>query len=427
MTEDPRRAEAQALLTELASEKGRDDPYPVYARLRELAPVLLTSSGVAYLTRYDDCQAVIRDTTLTAQNADWMDRTRPGWRDHPGLRATHESFVFRDPPDHTRLRRPVSGAFTHRQAEALGGYMTGLIGRVLDSIADAGADGGAVDLHDLLAASLPIAVIGKVIGVPEADQELLREPLEGLRLAVDGSSATAHLDTIDRSAVALTGYFAGLVADRRAHPRDDLASALAAIKDAADASGGEPVMTEDELLQTLTLIFSAAIESMVDLLLNGTAALLAHPAQAALLREDPGRAADAVEEALRYDAPVQAVGRITARDWPVGGTGVPAGTSDAIARSVPAGTFVVAMLGAGNRDPARFGRPDAFDITRTAVAPLSFSGGVHHCLGAPLARVQAGLFFPALLTRFPRLALAGPLVRRGSVLRGFASFPVATR
>jgi cytochrome P450 len=408
-TQDEQRQAAKALVAELGRQTADDDPYPLYARLREVAPVYLTETGAVYLTGYDDCLTVMRDPALQAQNMEWMDQVRPGWREHPGLRVTHESFVFRDPPDHTRLRRPVSGPFTHRQAEAISGYIRERIGLVLDTLADRGAYGATVDLHELLAATLPIAVIGKVLGVPEADQEMLRTPLEGLRLAVDGGARASLLPQIDEAAVALTSYFADLVADRRAHPRDDLTSELTAMADA----GSGPVMTEDELLQTLTLIFSAAIESMVDLLLNGTAALLAHPAQAAALRHDPGLAAGAVEEALRYDAPVQGIGRIAPADYEIGGV------------TVPAGSYLMALLGAGNRDPARFPDPDTFDLTRTGPSPLSFSGGVHHCLGAPLARVQAALFFPMLLARFPGLRVAGPLVRRGAVLRGFAHFPVA--
>jgi cytochrome P450 len=415
-TQGEQRKAAVALLAELGTPAGQENPYPVYARLREVAPVFVNRVGTAYLTRYDDCLAVIRDTKLLAQNADWMDRVQPGWRDHPGLRVTHESFVFRDPPEHTRLRRPVSGPFTHRQAEAISGYIRDRIDLVLDAVADGGADGGVVDLHELLATSLPIAVISKVLGVPEADQAMLRKPLEGLRLAVDGTARDERVAEIDEAAVALLGYFAGLVADRRANPRDDLTSDLVAALDSARGPGGaQPFMTEDELLQTLTLIFSAAIESMVDLLLNGTAALLAHPAQAAALREDQGLAASAVEEALRYDAPVQAIGRIAAQEFSIGGA------------MIPAGGYVLALLGAANRDPARFADPDTFDITRTGPSPLSFSGGAHHCLGAPLARVQATMFFPALLTRFPQLRVAAPLVPRGDVLRGFAHFPVAIR
>jgi cytochrome P450 len=412
----PSLAGAAEVLSELDTPQGRADPYPVYARLRDLAPVYCTAKGPAYLTRYDDCVAVIRDTSMRAQNAEWMDRVRPGWREHPGLRITTESFLFRDPPDHTRLRRLVSGTFTQRKAEELRDFVADLIGRVLDAVADAGGEGGAVDLHEILAAMLPIAVVGKVIGVPEADQPLLREPLEGLRLAVDGSPDDATVDVVDRAAEALLSYFADLVARRRRDPCDDLASALAALEDAGRNGADEGrQLTAGELLQTLILIFSAGIESMVDLLLNGVAALLAEPSQADLLRASPALAARAVEETLRYDAPVQAMGRITAADVMIGEV------------RVPAGRLVLLMLGAANRDPARFTAPDTFDLHRTGATPLSFGGGIHHCLGAPLGRLEAALFLPALLARFPALRPAGPPERRGLVLRGFARFPVTIR
>jgi cytochrome P450 len=311
------------------------------------------------------------------------------------------------------LRHLVSGAFTARRAASLRAHIELVTGQILDTMADATADGGAVDLHGLLAATLPVAVISKVVGVPEADQPGLREPLEGLRLAVDGSARSANLAAINHGGQALLEYFADLVARRRAQPRDDLVSALVAVRD-AEPDRADRGLTEDELQQTLTLIFSAAIESMADLLLNGTAALLAFPGQAAQLRASPALGDAAAQEALRYDAPVQAIGRIAAADATVAGT------------AVPAGTMVLAMLGAANRDPARFSAPGRFDMSRTGPPPLSFGGGIHRCLGAPLARLEAAIFLPALLGRFPRLQ-AGPLVRRGFVLRGFASFPVTTR
>jgi cytochrome P450 len=415
----PRQATADALLSELGTPEGRQDPYPVYARLRELAPVHL-SAGAAYLTRYDDCASVIRNAALGAQSAAWMDTVRPGWRDHAGLRATHESFVFRDPPDHTRLRHLVSGAFTQRKAQDLSRYIARLIDQILDAMTDLGADGGTVDLHEVLATSLPISVIGKIIGVPDSDHPLLREPLEGLRLAVDGSSGAANLPVIDRGAQALISYFADLVAQRRKAPADDLITALVTARDAgpqaaASADDAGHLLGEDELLQTLVLIFSAAIESMVDLLLNGTAALLAFPAQAALLRESPDLGAAAAQEALRYDAPVQAIGRIPARAVTIGGV------------LIPAGKMILPMLGAANRDPERFAEPDTFDIGRTGATALSFGGGIHHCLGASLGRLEAAMFLPAILRRFRKLRLAGPPVRRGFVLRGFACFPVSIR
>jgi cytochrome P450 len=360
---------------------------------------------------------VIRNPALGAQSPAWMDSVRPGWRDHPGLRATHESFVFRDPPDHTRLRRPVSGEFSPSKVRRLHGYITEVTDHVLDLVAEAGADGSVVDLHEVLATTLPISVIGKMLGVPPEDHPMLREPLEGLRLAADGSTR-ADLPVIDRAGEALISYFAGLVAERRKTPRNDIVSALAAVRDSGDGGAGGPddrVLTQDEMLQSLTLIFSAAIESMADLLLNGTAALIEFPAQAAALRADPKLTAGAVEETLRYDAPVQGIGRIPASDLNISGV------------VIPAGTFVLPLLGAGNRDPDRFPDPDTFDITRSGPAPLSLSGGVHFCLGAALARLEAAVFFPALTGRFPELALAGQPVRRGFALRGFASFPVVLR
>jgi cytochrome P450 len=400
--------ERAAVLAELGTPAGAADPYPLYARLRALGPVLPSPGSGVYLTGYEQCQAVIRNTTgFHAQNATWMDRVRPGWREHPGLVATTDSFLFKDPPEHTRLRRLVAGAFTQRQAGVLREHIGGLAERVLDLVADAGADGSTVDLHEILAATLPISVVGHVLGVPEEDHPILREPLEGLRLSVDGSNRASNLEAIDRGGSALVEYFGALAAKRRVDPRDDVVTAL------ASATGR--ALTEDELQQTLTLIFSAGIESMVDMLLNGLGALLAHPDQLAAVRADPGLMPGAIEEMLRYDTPVQAMGRVTAGDTEIGG--VP----------VAAGRLVLIMLGAAHRDPAAFPDPDRFDVTRDGAAVLSFGAGVHHCLGAPLARMQAAVFFPALLARFPGLRPAGAPVRRGFVLRGFSDFPVALR
>jgi cytochrome P450 len=400
-----REASAKELLARLVSPQGRANPYPVYAALRELAPVHVGTNS-AYLWRYDHCNAIIRNPALGAQSPAWMDRVRPGWRDHPGLRVTHESFVFRDPPDHTRLRRYVSAEFSQSKVNRLRDYIAGVAADVLDAISDAGSDGGQVDLHDILATTMPIKVISKILGVPSRDHPMLREPLEGLRLAADGSPV-AQLPVIDRAGEALVGYFADLVAQRRESPRDDLVSTLAKVR---DTGGG--ILTEDELLQTLTLIFSAAIESMADLLLNGMAAFIDFPDQAKALRDDPDLITGAVEEAMRYDAPVQAIGRIAHEDLVFDGI------------EIPAGTYMLGFIGAANRDPAPYPEPDKFDVTRKGPPPLSLSGGVHFCLGAALARLEAATFFPAVLRRFPRLSYADTPVRRGVALRGFATFPV---
>ncbi|HUC56743.1 MAG TPA: cytochrome P450 [Streptosporangiaceae bacterium] len=404
---DSVKTEVERLFKVLTSDEGRVDPYPVYAALRDLAPVYVDES-TALLTRYDDCQVVVRTPTLGAQSPAWMDRVRPGWREHPGLVATHEAFIFRDPPDHTRLRRHVSGDFTPNRVRRWQDYIRLVTGEVLDVIADAGASGGTVDLHEVLATTMPIRIIGRIVGVPEQDFASLRVPLEGLRLAADGSPRSM-LPVIDKAGEDLLSYFADLSSARRKEPKDDLISTLVQLR---DADPDDAVLSEEEMLQTLALVFSAAIESMADFLLNGTAAFISFPEQAAALRGDPGLTPTAVEEAMRFDSPAQVACRIAAGGFSL--AGVP----------IPDGTYIMAFIGAGNRDPERFPEPDSFDITRSGPAVLSLGGGAHFCLGANLARLEGSIFFPALVARFPKIQFAGTPVHRGFALRGYESFPV---
>jgi cytochrome P450 len=405
-----RHAEAEAAISCLTTPEAIADPYPVYSRLRALSPVHRSGPGLVFLSGYDECAAVTRSPDYRSQSPEWADRALPGWRDRPSKVTTFETMLFRDPPDHTRLRRLVSGAFTARRVEGMRDDVAALCQRAVDAIADAGAGGAAVNLAEILALSLPVSVIGALVGVPQADWAPLQQSMSALMRVVELSVSKQDLDAADQAAVALREYFAGLVAERRRSGRDDLTSALAAVRDR-----GGSALTEDELLQTLTFMFMAGVDTMVNLLLNGTAALLDHPDQADLLRAEPGRGAAAVDEVLRYDAPVQLVGRVAAVPAAIGGV------------ALPADCLVIAMLGAANRDPARFREPDSFDITRTGTTVLSFGGGLHYCLGAPLARLEAGTFLPALVRRFPRLRLAGTPARAGVVFRGFSRLPVAVR
>jgi cytochrome P450 len=366
----------------------------------------VTFARAIFLTSYDDCSALLRDPQVLSQSPDWCDRVTPGWRAHPAKIATFETMLFRDPPDHTRLRRLIGAAFTPRAAQRARDDVVTLVDRALGRLADSGADGSAVDLQEVLAGTLPIAVIAGLVGVPESDWPLLRAQMSALLALVELIVSDAALARADAAAVTLREYFAGLAASRASEPRDDLATELVAAHQAG-------ACTREELLQTLTFVFMAGVDTMTNLLANATSALLAHPEQAALLRARPELAASAAEEVLRYDPPIQFVGRAAGPATRLHG------------ERLAADQLVVAILGAANRDPARFPDPDAFDITRSGPTVLSFGGGLHYCLGAPLARLEAAVFVTELVRRFPRLRPAGEAQRAGTVFRGFRCLPVA--
>jgi cytochrome P450 len=414
MAATERESEIAALLDSLTSPEVSADPYPVYTRLRQFGPVRAPDSPVAFLAGYEHCAALLRDQAFGSQSPQWCDRATPGWREHPSKVATFEAMLFRDPPDHTRLRRLVSAAFTPRQAARMRREVARLTEQALDHLADAGCDGGTVDLHELIAARLPIAVIGSVVGVPESDWPTLRGWISKLLRLVELTVSRQELADADEAATALREYFTSLAARRSDEQADDLASSLAVIANGGGDQDGATA-SADEVIQTLTFVFMAGVDTMINLLANGMHALLTHPAQAELLRSDDRIAEGAVDEVLRYDAPVQFVGRVAAAGTQIGGL------------AVDTDQLVVAILGAANRDPARFTDPDSFDITRTGTVPLSFGGGIHRCLGAPLARVEAGAFFSQALARFPALRVDGQPTRQGTVFRGFGYLPVAVR
>ena len=410
-----RNAAASALLAELfTSEEARADPYPLYARLRELDPVHVAENGRVFLSRYADCAAALRNTHLMAQSPEWMDKVSPDWREHPAVVQNIESILFRDPPDHTRLRRVVNRSFTPRRVEMIRGEIGRLVEATLDRIADAGSDGGTVEAYALLAEALPIAVVGTMIGIPQQDWKLLHDPASAVMQVVEVSVKSEKIDRADDGARMLNAYFTDLIEQRRREPREDIVSDLVATRDRnPDPEDGG--IAESELLRMIILLFGAGVDTTVGLLSNGVLALLRHPEQAALLRENPGLAVGAVEEVLRYDTPTHVIVRIAGEGAEL--AGMP------LAPNQP----VFALSGAAHRDPAQFGDPDAFDITRTGTSVLSFSGGIHYCVGAPLARLEAELFLPALLRRFPSLRLAGTPQRKGFVVRAYSSLPIAIK
>jgi cytochrome P450 len=395
--------EVTTLLDELTTMVGRENPYPRYERLRQISAVVRAADGALVVTRYVDCSTVTRDPRFVHLPPDMLAFLGyPDWRDHPALYQLFTSMLVLNPPDHTRLRRLVSGAFTARRVQALRPAIERMVDDLLDSIA------GEVDFVDRFAFPLPVNVIGELLGVPAPDraqfQSLVRDWAQVLEVI-----SPDVLRRADPAAATVREYLAGLVAERRRQPGADLLSALVAVEEAGDQ------LSEDELLSTAALLFAAGFETTTNLLANGLVALLEHPAQLRLLGQRPDLAQSAVEELLRFDSPVQLVTRVVAEPVELGGT------------TIGEGERVVAYLGAGNRDPERFTDPDRLRLDRADNAPLSFGGGIHYCLGAPLARLEAQVAFPALVRRFPRLALAGPPERRDSLsIKGYTRLPLHT-
>ncbi|MBV9794416.1 MAG: cytochrome P450 [Actinobacteria bacterium] len=370
------------------------DPLGFFARLRAtqpVAPVWTLSYGRAwFVTRYQDVRAVLTDPRLAKDVRRWPGggRTRPS-----EATGVSDHMLHADPPDHTRLRRVVQKEFTPRRA-ALRPRAEDIAAGLLDELA---AGGDVADLLDRYARPLPVAVICELLGIPATDRDWMRATV----MAYDDR---AEHDRVERE---LAGYFAELAAARRAAPGEDLVSALVAV--------GE--LTPAELLATLYLLVMAGFDTTVNLIASGTLALLNHPEQAARLRQDPGLLPAAVEELLRFTSPVNhANDRFTTEDVTIGGV------------LIPAGEWVLPAIAAADWDPAQYPDPGRLDLGRDTSGHLAFGHGVHHCLGAPLARMEAEVALGALLARFPDLTLAVPRAelrwRPVSLMNGLESLPV---
>jgi cytochrome P450 len=313
-----------------------------------------------------------------------------------------------DPPDHTRLRRLVAKAFTPKTVETLRPGIVRLTREVLDGFA--GAPNGVVDVIGELAMTLPVAVIGEMLGVPETDRVDLQPLVRDAVAVLEVNPTLTQIAAAAEATLGIADRFEVLIDERRARPTDDLLSELIHVEERGDQ------LSHDELITTIILIFGAGFETTSNLIGNGLYALLEHPAQLARLQADRALLDRAVEELLRWDSPVQLDGRAALTD--VEDRGI----------EMKAGDQIITLLGAANRDPRVFEDPDRFDIGREGPAPMSFGAGIHFCLGAALARAEGQIVFGELLDRFPVIEPAWgadrPVYRDSIVLRGLESLPV---
>jgi len=379
------------------------NPYPVFAARRAVEPVGWSDALGEWVTfGHAEADAVLRHRGLGRL---WRLR----WPDEPLPNYTllHEhSLLENEPPTHTRLRWLVAAGFGRRQVERLRGRVTEIARGLARDVRDAAAGGSTVDLMPLYAEPLPVAVIATLLGVPDEDRGLLRPWSNAIVKLYEPAPPADRRRAAETAATEYVGYVRGLIDYRRRHPGEDLLSDLIATRD-ADGSR----LSEDELVATAVLLQMAGHEASVNVVGNGTYALLSHAAERARLTAD--LVPRAVEELIRYDSPLQLFERTATEPVRIGSV------------TVEPGQKIAALLGAANRDPAVFADPDRLDLARWPNPHLGFGAGIHFCLGAPLARVELQASLATLLTDLPGLALAGEPTRHPTFThRGFAALPV---
>ncbi len=387
------------------------NPYPFYDMLRANAPLFYWDQwNMWFVTDYAVSTALLKDNRLGHELLSVMTREELGWTEPPAsqmplVEMQRGWMLFRDPPTHTRLRMLVHKAFTPRMIEQL----RARIQSVTDSLLDAAQAEGKLDVVADLAVPLPVMVIADMLGVPESDRELFRNWSRDLAYTLELTDSQEIYEMGARATVSFSAYLRDLANERRKQPQADLMSALVAAEDAGDK------LTEQELISTCILLLVAGHETTTNLIGNGLFALLRNPEQLAKLRANPALGKTTIEELLRYDSPVQMTSRAALQDVEFKG------------QHIRKGTQVSFMLGAANHDPAQFEQPGTLDITRDPNPHLSFSNGIHYCLGAPLARLEGQIAIQTLLQRAPELTLLedNPTYRETWVLRGLHSLPVS--
>ncbi|MFE9480618.1 cytochrome P450 [Streptomyces spororaveus] len=377
-------------------------PHDAYRHLRDTAPVQRiagpTGEPAWLVTRYDDVRSALADPRLSLDKTNAAEGSYRGLALPPALDA---NLLNMDPPDHTRMRKLVSRAFTPRRVDAL----RAPIRRTADGLLDVLGAEGRTDLIAAYTAPLPITVICDLLGIPDGHRTDFRAWTNEL-IAPDPSRPQAAKHAIG----AMLAFFTELIAHKRRHPADDLLSDLIEVRD----SDGDR-LSEDELTSLAFLMLGAGYENTVQLIGNAVHALLSHPEHLARLRTDPSKLPEAVEELARYEGPaLLAIRRFPTEDVAIGDV------------TIPAGETVLLSLSAANRDPARFSHPELLDVDRDASGHLALGHGIHYCLGAPLARAEVEIALAALLERFSSLTLAEPAPRWRPSLRarGLLELPV---
>lgn len=379
-----------------------DNPYEFYSELRAQGRVLWIDQLNRWLVSgYDQALFLLRHEKTSNDRRNWDDYVLP-----PGLDRPPGGITALDPPDHTRLRSLVHQAFTPRLLEGLRPRITTLV----DDLLAQASEQDEIELMRDIAYPLIATALAELLGIPLADQD---DFLAQSIIFSDVFDPVSHLVLSDvgvRAYEQLTGYFTAALDEHRRTPKDDLITGLLR----AEADGDR--LTSEELLEMCLGLTVAGLETTANIVGNGMNALFAHPADMARLRDDPGIVTTAFEELMRFDPPVQLAGRVAVADIEVDGAVIRKGQMAGI------------LLGAANRDPAAFDRPDELDLTRWPNRHLGFSRGIHFCLGAPLARLSGEMMLAAMVSRFPGLHLAGEAKRRNNVhVRGFESMPVAFR
>lgn len=386
------------------------DPYPAYRALREQDPVHYNALMDAWVvTRYQDVTFVLSDPRFSANRRQARNRfaqmvEAQALEERFGPFGRAPTMLTSDPPEHTRLRRLVSKAFTARAVEDLRPRIAEIVAHLL---ADIRSEGRA-DLVASLAYPLPVIVIAEMLGVPPEERDRFKRWSDDVAATLGGPFAGA--EAIERGATAvqeLASYLGEVIAQRRRQPRGDLISGLIAAEEQGQ------VLSEDEILSTSMLLLIAGNETTTNLIGNGVLALLQNPDQLQRLRDDPSLIRSAVEELLRYVGPVQGTARVATEDVEIG------------SRRIAAGQVVFALLAAANRDPAQFAEPDKLDIGRQPNPHVAFGDGIHFCLGAPLARAEAQEAISGLLRQLPGLALDGEPEWGGTfIIRGVRRLPI---